>query len=132
LQSGMGAKAGFVLPAMLLAAIGAVARGKDKKNDPEQIGNRDHREGSELLCLWEKEIAFGTQMAHEVERGPMIMEDRSSLCRMSTAPAEYGGQPRCEDAVCGKSGGLWRILPCQFGRVSKADTEAELSSVVAR
>jgi hypothetical protein len=51
MQSGIGTSAGFVLLAILTAAPGAVASGKDKKKDPEQIGNRDVGKGLNLYSL---------------------------------------------------------------------------------
>jgi beta-barrel assembly-enhancing protease len=74
MQSGISARAGCMLLAVLLAAPGAVARGKDKKKDPEQIGARDVGKGVNLYSF-EKEIALGKQMAQEVEREAKIVED---------------------------------------------------------
>src|ERR1035438_10931689 len=74
MQSGIGAQVRIVLVAIFLAAPGAVARGKDKKKDPEQIGNRDVGKGVNLYSF-EKEIALGKQMAQEVEREAKIIED---------------------------------------------------------
>src|ERR1035438_2558722 len=74
MQSGIGAQVRIVLVAIFLAAPGAVARGKDKKKDPEQIGNRDVGKGVNLYSF-EKEIALGKQMAQEVEREAKIIGD---------------------------------------------------------
>ena len=49
----------------LLALSTAVA--KDKKKDPDEIGNRDVGKGVNFYSL-EKEIALGKQLAQEVER----------------------------------------------------------------
>jgi len=43
------------------------AQSKDKKKDPDQIGNRDVGTGVNFYSL-EKEIALGKQLAQEVER----------------------------------------------------------------
>ena len=49
-------------PGNPLGASDGVASGKDKKKDPEQIGNRDVGKGVSLYSF-EKEIALGKQMA---------------------------------------------------------------------
>src|SRR6201993_4311357 len=59
------------------AAFGLVtgsAFAKDKKNDPEEIGNRDVGKGVNFYSL-EKEIALGKQLAQEVERQAKIIDD---------------------------------------------------------
>ena len=71
MQSGIGAKVGLVFLAMLLTSPSAVARGKDKKKDPEAIGDRDVGKGVNFYSF-EKEIALGKQMAQEVEREAKI------------------------------------------------------------
>ena len=40
---------------------------KNKKNDPDEIGNRDVDKGPNFYSL-EKEIALGKQLAQDVER----------------------------------------------------------------
>ena len=52
----------------------ALAQSKDKKKDPEQIGNRDVGAGVNFYSL-EKEIALGKQLAQEVERSAKIVDD---------------------------------------------------------
>ena len=47
---------------------------KDKKDDPEEIGNRDVGKGVNFYSI-EKEIALGKQMAQEVERQSKIIDD---------------------------------------------------------
>lgn len=105
MQSGIGAKAGFVLLAMWLGAPGAVARGKDKRKDPEQIGNRDVGKGVNFYSL-EKEIALGKQMAQEVEREAKIIEDPVIAEYVNRVRPEPGAQLRCEGAVYYQGGGL--------------------------
>src|SRR6202034_749168 len=46
----------------------------DKKNDPDQIGNRDVGKGLNCYSL-EKEIAMGKQLAEEVKRQAKLMDD---------------------------------------------------------
>ena len=74
MQSGIGAKVGLVFLAMLLTSPSAVARGKDKKKDPEAISDRDVGKGVNFYSF-EKEIALGKQMAQEVEREAKIVDD---------------------------------------------------------
>src|SRR5579864_6739098 len=47
---------------------------KDKKRNPDEIGNRDVGKGVNFYSL-EKEIAMGKQMAQEVERQAKIIDD---------------------------------------------------------
>ena len=58
--------------AVLLTLSSAVA--KDKKKDPEEIGNRDVGKGVNFYSI-EKEIALGKQLAQEVERQAKIVDD---------------------------------------------------------
>ena len=55
--------------ALLVTLSAAIA--KDKKKDPEEIGNRDVGKGVNFYSL-EKEIALGKQLAQEVERQAKI------------------------------------------------------------
>src|SRR5579871_527840 len=55
----------------LLAGTGFA---KDKKNDPDAIGNRDVGKGVNFYSL-EKEIALGKQLANEVERQAKIINE---------------------------------------------------------
>ena len=59
--------------ALLIAAPGAFA-GKDKKKDPDEIGDRDVGKGVNFYSI-EKEIALGKQMAMEIERQAKIIDD---------------------------------------------------------
>ncbi len=47
---------------------------KNKKQDPEEIGNRDVSKGVNFYSI-EKEIALGKEMAQEVEREAKIIDD---------------------------------------------------------
>src|SRR5690242_11400042 len=61
----------------LLAALALLPTGSfagSKKNDPEEIGNRDVGKGVNFYSL-EKEIALGKQLAQEVERQAKIIDD---------------------------------------------------------
>src|SRR5262245_45393437 len=61
---------------VLLAAlfITAAAGAKDKKKDPEEIGNRDVGKGVNFYSI-EKEIALGKQLAADIERQAKIVDD---------------------------------------------------------
>ena len=74
MQCGTGLKIAAVLVAVFLGQPGAAASGKDKKKDPEEIGNRDVGKGVNFYSL-EKEIALGKQMAQEVEREAKLVDD---------------------------------------------------------
>jgi len=62
----------FTLSLALVFALTLPA--KDKKKDPEEIGNRDVGKGVNFYSL-EKEIALGKQLAQEVERQAKIVDD---------------------------------------------------------
>ena len=62
-----------ILAAVTLLPLGAFA-GDKKKEDPEEIGNRDVGKGVNFYSL-EKEIALGKQLAQEVERQSKIIDD---------------------------------------------------------
>jgi predicted Zn-dependent protease len=60
---------------LMLMLTGALAyAGKDKKKDPDEIGNRDVGKGVNMYSI-EKEIAMGKQMAMEIERQAKIIDD---------------------------------------------------------
>src|SRR5689334_22682147 len=64
--------AGLVI--LTLAATMLDAQSKDKKKDPDQIGNRNVGSGVNFYSL-EKEIALGKQLAQEIEREAKFTED---------------------------------------------------------
>jgi len=55
-------------------AVLAFAQTKDKKKDPDQIGNRDVSKGVNFYSI-EKEIALGKQLADQVEREAKVVTD---------------------------------------------------------
>src|SRR5437764_3073505 len=78
-----------VVPVAIFGALSLLAGGafaKDKKNDPEEIGNRDVGKGVNFYSL-EREIALGKQLAEEVQRqarmfnDPLIGEYVNRLCQ---------------------------------------------------
>jgi predicted Zn-dependent protease len=66
----------FVFAAGMNLALGAalVCAGDSKKDDPNQIGNRDVSKGVNFYSL-EKERALGRQLAQEVARQAKIVDD---------------------------------------------------------
>ncbi len=69
-----------LISSSLVLALGVVLAGpgtvlaKDKKKDPEEIGNRDVGKGVNFYSL-EKEIALGKQLAQDIERQAKIVDD---------------------------------------------------------
>ena len=137
MQSRIGAKAGLVFLAMLLTSPSAVARGKDKKKDPEAIGDRDVGKGVNFYSF-EKEIALGKQMAQEVEReakidDPIIAEYVNrvgqNLVRNSDAKVPFTIKVVDSEKVNAFAlpGGFFFV---NSGLLLKADNEAELAGVM--
>ena len=115
------------------------AQSKDKKTDPDQIGNRDVGKGVNFYSL-EKEIALGKEMAVEIERQARIVD--------APLPAEYVNRiaqnlARSSDIkvpvtakVIDSSEVNAFALPGGFlfvnsGLILKAETEAELAAAMA-
>lgn len=112
---------------------------KDKKSDPEQIGNRDVGTGINFYSL-EKEIALGKQLAQEIERQARVVD--------TPLPAEYVNRlaqnlARNSDIRMPVTAKLIDsaevnafALPGGFlfvntGLILKAETEAELAGAMA-
>src|SRR5437773_3373500 len=82
--------------AVLVTLSSAVA--KDKKKDPDEIGNRDVGKGMNWYSI-EKEIALGKNLATDVERQAKIIDDpiiaeyvnrvRQNLVRNSDAKVPF-------------------------------------------
>src|SRR6201981_1675790 len=112
--------------------------GKDKKNDPEEIGNRDVGKGVNFYSL-EKEIALGKQLAQEVERQAKIVDDPviaeyvnrvgQNLVRNSDAKVPFTIKVLDSEEVNAFAlpGGFFFV---NTGLILKADTEAELAGVM--
>jgi predicted Zn-dependent protease len=115
------------------------AESKDKKKDPEQIGNRDVGSGVNFYSL-EKEIALGKQLAQEVERSAKLVDDpfpaeyinrlAQNLARNSDLKAPVTAKliDSIEVNAFALPGGF---LFVNTGLVLKAETEAELASAMA-
>jgi predicted Zn-dependent protease len=112
---------------------------KDKKNDPEEIGNRDVGKGVNFYSL-EKEIATGKQMAQEVERQAKIIEDPviaeyvnrvgQNLVRNSDAKVPFTIKLLDSEEVNAFAlpGGFFFV---NSGLILKAESESELASVMS-
>ena len=112
---------------------------KDKKKDPDEIGNRDVGKGVNFYSL-EKEIALGRQMAQEVERQGRIIDDSviaeyvnrlgQNLVRNSDAKVPFTIKVLETDEVNAFAlpGGFFFV---NSGLILQADNEAELAGVMA-
>ena len=128
-----------ILAALSLFAPGAFAASKDKKDDPEEIGNRDVGKGVNFYSL-EKEIALGKQLAQEVERQAKIVDDPiiaeyvnrigQNLVRNSDAKVPFTIKVLDSEEVNAFAlpGGFFFV---NTGLILKADTESELAGVMA-
>jgi beta-barrel assembly-enhancing protease len=126
----------------LLATLSSLAGGafaKDKKNDPEEIGNRDVGKGVNFYSL-EKEIALGKQLAQEVERQAKIIDDPiiaeyvnrvgQNLVRNSDAKVPFTIKVLDSEEVNAFAlpGGFFFV---NSGLILKAESESELAGVMA-
>ncbi len=125
------------LLAVLLAVPASFA--KDKKQDPDAIGDRDVAKGVNFYSI-EKEIALGKQMAQEVEHQAKIVNDPviseyvnrigQNLVRNSDAKVPFTIKVIDSDEVNAFAlpGGF---LFVNTGLIRKADNEAQLAGVLA-
>jgi len=126
----------------VLAAIGLLSTGafaKDKKKDPEEIGNRDVGKGINFYSL-EKEIGLGKQLAQEVERQAKVIDDPiiaeyvnrigQNLVRNSDAKVPFTIKVLDSEEVNAFAlpGGFFFV---NSGLMLKAESEAELAGVMA-
>jgi beta-barrel assembly-enhancing protease len=123
--------------ALLFAAPASFA--KDKKKDPDEIGNRDVGKGVNFYSL-EKEIALGKQLAQEVERQAKIIDDPviaeyvnrvgQNLVRNSDAKVPFTIKVLDSEEINAFAlpGGFFFV---NSGLILKADNEAELAGVMA-
>lgn len=125
---------------MLVTAVAPVqAFGKDKKKDPDEIGNRDVGKGVNLYSL-EKEIAMGKQYAQEIERQAKVIDDPvvseyvnrigQNLVRNSDVkvPVTIKVLDAEEVNAMALPGGFFFV---NSGLIMKAENEAELAGVMA-
>jgi beta-barrel assembly-enhancing protease len=125
--------------AISMAGTPVAAKSKNKKADPDEIGNRDVGKGVNFYSL-EKEIALGKQMAQEVERQAKIIEDPvvaeyvnrlgQNLVRNSDAKVPFTIKVLDSDEVNAFAlpGGFFFV---NSGLILKTETEAELAGVMA-
>src|SRR6202050_4061029 len=111
----------------------------DKKNDPDEIGNRDVGKGVNFYSL-EKEIALGKQLTQEVERQAKIVDDPiiaeyvnrtgQNLVRNSDAKVPFTIKVLDTEEVNAFAlpGGFFFV---NSGLILKTETEAELAGVMA-
>lgn len=119
--------------------LGSGALAKDKKKDPEEIGNRDVGKGVNFYSL-EKEIGLGKQLAQEVERQAKIVEDPiiaeyvnrvgQNLVRNSDAKVPFTIKVVDSEEVNAFAlpGGFFFV---NSGLILKAESESELAGVMA-
>ncbi len=129
----------LALALCLIATAGIAKNKKDKKSDPDEIGNRDVGKGVNFYSL-EKEIALGKQMAQEVERQAKIVDDPviaeyvnrigQNLVRNSDAKVPFTIKVVDSEEVNAFAlpGGFFFV---NTGLILKADNEAELAGVMA-
>jgi beta-barrel assembly-enhancing protease len=123
----------------LFSLLSVNALPKDKKDDPEAIGNRDVGKGVNFYSI-EKEIALGKQMAQEVERQSKIINDPTiaeyvnrvgqNLVRNSDAKVPFTIKVLDTEEVNAFAlpGGFFFV---NSGLILKAESEAELAGVMA-
>lgn len=125
--------------AMFFAPADGFAKSKDKKKDPEAIGDRDVSKGVNFYSL-EKEIAVGKQYAQELERQARVIDDPviaeyvnrvgQNLVRNSDVkvPVTIKVLDAEEVNAMALPGGFFFV---NSGLILKAETEAELAGVMA-
>ena len=127
-----------ILTAMsLIVPVGIIA--KDKKKDPEEIGNRQVDKGVNFYSI-EKEIALGKQVAQEVERQARIVDDPiiaeyvnrvgQNLVRNSDTKVPVTIKVLDSEDVNAMAlpGGFFFV---NSGLILKAESESELAGVMA-
>ncbi len=130
---------GMVYLLLSITAAPAFAGDKNKKEDPDAIGDRNVSGKLNWFSL-EKEIALGKQYAQEVERQSRIINDPviseyvnrvgQNLVRNSDAKVPFTIKVVDDESVNAFAlpGGFFFV---NSGLILKADTEAELAGVMA-
>ncbi len=131
------ANLGLTLALSLAVPFSGLA--KDKKKDPETIGDRDVGKGVNFYSL-EKEIALGKGLAQEIERQARIIDDPiiaeyvnrvgQNLVRNSDAKVPFTIKVIDAEEVNAFAlpGGFFFV---NSGLIMKAESEAELAGVMA-
>lgn len=130
----------LTLAFLLAFVVGTgVAKDKDKKKDPDEIGNRDVGKGINFYSI-EKEMALGQQLAIEVEKQAKMVDDAivgeyvnrlgQNLTRNSDAKMPITFKIIDSDSVNAFTlpGGHVFV---NSGLIRVAETEAELAGAVA-
>ena len=130
----------LTLAFLLAFVVGTcVAKEKDKKKDPDEIGNRDVGKGINFYSI-EKEMALGQQLAIEVEKQAKMVDDAivgeyvnrlgQNLARNSDAKMPITFKIIDSDSVNAFTlpGGHVFV---NSGLIRVAETEAELAGAVA-
>ncbi|MBM3813023.1 MAG: peptidase M48 [Acidimicrobiia bacterium] len=129
----------FAVMTVMTLLIPAAAVAKDKKKDPDEIGNRDVGKGLNLYSL-EKEIALGKSLAQDIERQAKIVDDPviaeyvnrvgQNLVRNSDVkvPVTIKVIDAEEVNAFALPGGFFFV---NTGLLLRAETEAELAGVMA-
>jgi len=127
------------LALVLILALPFSGLAKDKKKDPEAIGDRDVGKGVNFYSL-EKEIGLGKALAQDVERQAKIVDDPiiaeyvnrvgQNLVRNSDAKVPFTIKVvDAEDVnAFALPGGFFFV---NSGLIMKAESEAELAGVMA-
>ena len=131
---------GLTLTFLLVFVVGTcVAKDKDKKKDPNEIGNRDVGKGINFYSI-EKAMALGQQLAIEVEKQAKMVDDAivgeyvnrlgQNLARNSDAKMPITFKLIDSDSVNAFTlpGGHVFV---NSGLIRVAETEAELAGAVA-
>jgi predicted Zn-dependent protease len=134
------ASTAFALVGLLACfSVSPAFAGKNKKDDPDEIGNRDVGKGINFYSI-EKEIALGKQMAQEVERQAKIVDDPivaeyvnrigQNLVRNSDAKVPFTIKVIDSEEINAFAlpGGFFFV---NTGILLNADNEAEMAGVMA-
>jgi len=128
-----------LLTAVVFLAGSPLVEAKDKKKDPEEIGNRDVGKGLNLYSI-EKEIGMGKALAQDIERQAKIVDDPviaeyvnrvgQNLVRNSDAKVPFTIKVIDSEEVNAFAlpGGFFFV---NSGLILRAESEAELAGVMA-
>jgi len=128
-----------LLTFVVLGTFVLTATAKDKKKDPEEIGNRDVGKGVNFYSI-EKEIALGKGLAQDIERQAKIVDDPiiaeyvnrvgQNLVRNSDAKVPFTIKVIDSEEVNAFAlpGGFFFV---NSGLILRAESEAELAGVMA-
>jgi predicted Zn-dependent protease len=124
---------------VVVAGLVTTATAKDKKKDPDEIGNRDVGKGLNFYSI-EKEIALGKALAQDIERQTKIVDDPviaeyvnrvgQNLVRNSDAKVPFTIKVIDSEEVNAFAlpGGFFFV---NAGLILRAESESELAGVMA-